>query len=695
MRIYDHYDTKSADFDADELNNDTITLADLSEQKIWVAWKEQLNKQGKLTKIPKDPATGDNAKVPSDPSTYGTLDDAIKCSEAMRGKGGVGIVLGPIDNEHHLVGIDLNSCRDPNTETIADWAAEVINRFDTYAEISPSETGIKLFFQIRAGDLKNMHALLGRNQKGELLTRKTFAAGEHREVAMDTARFYAVTGKRLQGCPEILRTVAIADVQWFIQEAGPNYLARHKANGQHKSNSGGGDQSGSGFAFRFLRDRHLQGMSEAAAMDALLNDSTEAGEWARRSDQRQHKRAWDNSNPFPEPETKSFPPKCSLDDLHQVFRKWFGAEYDLDAIDAVLTAIASERLSGDPLWLLLIGGPGAAKTETVQAGAGAGAYVTSTIASEGALLSATSSKSRSKTATGGLLRKIGDHGVLVIKDVTSIISANREIRGQVLAAIREVYDGRWERNVGTDGGQTLTWTGRIIIVGAVTTAWDTAHSVVASMGDRFVCLRINSKSEIGRKSSGITSIRNTGTEAQMREELAKAVGGVIANMSTDNVELTEDEIEKLLDVADIVTMARTAVEHDYRGDVIDAHAPEMPTRFAKQLTQIIRGGVAIGMSRKRAMALAIRCARDSVPPLRLTILLDIAAHPGSRPGDVRRRISKPWTTVKRELEALHMLGLVQCDEENVITQSLQEKTVWHYSLAERFDRTTLGALPAH
>ena len=148
MRIYDHYDTKSANFDADELNNDTITLADLSEQKIWVAWKEQLNKQGKLTKIPKDPATGDNAKVPSDPSTYGTLDDAITCSEAMRGKGGVGIVLGPIDNEHHLVGIDLDSCRDLNTETIADWAEEVINRFDTYAEISPSQTGIKLFFQL-------------------------------------------------------------------------------------------------------------------------------------------------------------------------------------------------------------------------------------------------------------------------------------------------------------------------------------------------------------------------------------------------------------------------------------------------------------------------------------------------------------------------------------------------------------------
>jgi hypothetical protein len=459
--------------------------------------------------------------------------------------------------------------------------------------------------------------------------------------------------------------------------------------------------SGSGHAFRFLKKCHRQGMSEAEAMAALLKDSTKAGEWARRVDQRQRERAWENSNPFPEPETKSFPPKCSLDDVHLTFRKWLGAEYDLDAIDAVLAAIASEQLSGDPLWLLVISGPGAAKTETVQAGSGAGAYVTSTIASEGALLSATSSKNRSKTATGGLLKKIGDRGVLVLKDVTSILSADRNTRAQVLAAIREIYDGRWERNVGTDGGQTLTWTGRIVVIGAVTTAWDTAHSVVASMGDRFVIIRIDSKSEIGRISSGMKAIHNTGTEIQMREELSNAVGGVIAEMNTADVPITDDEIKKLLDVANIVTMARTAVERDYRGEVVDAHAPEMPTRFAKQLAQIIRGGVAIGMTRGKAMKLAIRCARDSIPPLRLEILLDIAVHPGSQPGDVRRRISKPWTTIKRELEALHMLGLVRCVEENTTTKNFQEKTIWHYSLAENFDRATLramgtiGASPSH
>src|SRR5262249_25894913 len=80
----------------------------------------------------------------------------------------------------------------------------------------------------------------------------------------------------------------------------------------------------------------------------------------------------------------------------------------------------------------------------------------------------------------GLLRKLGNHGILVIKDVTSILSADRHTRGPVLAALREVYDGRWERNVGSDGGLTLTCIGRLVIVGAVTTAWDTAHSVIAA-----------------------------------------------------------------------------------------------------------------------------------------------------------------------------------------------------------------------
>lgn len=391
--------------------------------------------------------------------------------------------------------------------------------------------------------------------------------------------------------------------------------------------------------------------------------------------------------------THTAPPPHSLAEVHGVYRKWFGDECDLAVLDVVCATAASERLGGDPLWLLIVSGPGALKTETAQALTGAGAHVISTIASEGALLSATSRKSRVKSATGGLLRKIGDRGILVIKDVTTILSAARETRGGVLAALREIHDGRWVRNVGTDGGQTLTWEGRIVIVGAVTTAWDAAHGVVAALGDRFVLVRINSNA--GRAQSGLRAIRNTGDEVRMREELAAAVGGLVMHASTSETQLSEQEIRQLVKAADIVTMARTAVERDYGGEVVDAHAPEMPTRFAKQLAQVVRGGVAIGMAREEAMRLAIRCAKDSIPPLRLQILLDVAAHPSSRPGDVRKRLGKPWRTVKREMEALTMLGLLRCDEETVevdVSGVPTEKTKWLYDLGIDFDRETLLAM---
>ncbi len=377
-----------------------------------------------------------------------------------------------------------------------------------------------------------------------------------------------------------------------------------------------------------------------------------------------------------------------LGEVHKVFRRWLGDEYDTDVLDAVLAAAAVEKLGGDPTWLLVVSGSGAAKTETVAPLAAAGAHVTSTISSEGALLSGTSRKERSKDATGGLLRKIGDTGVLVIKDVTSVLSMNRDARGAVLAALREVYDGRWERNLGSDGGQTLTWTGRLVVIGAVTTAWDRAHEVIASMGDRFVLIRLDSTT--GRTASGRHAIANTGNEVTMRAELSAAVAGVLAGVDTTvDLTLTTEEAELILALADVVTLGRTGVEHDYRGDVIDAHAPEMPTRFAKQLTQILRGGLALGMDRDHLLRIVARCAADSMPPLRLAALLDLHEHPESRTSDVRKRIDKPRNTVDRSLQAMHMLGLLTLDEEE---SGPNGAAVWRYSLTDSVDVAALQHL---
>jgi hypothetical protein len=394
----------------------------------------------------------------------------------------------------------------------------------------------------------------------------------------------------------------------------------------------------------------------------------------------------------PKPGNGEVPAPATLDFVREVFRRWLGKDYDTAVLDAVLAVAAAEKLPGDPPWLMVISGPGNAKTETVQSvSAVDGAVVVSTITSEGALLSATPRKTRSKGATGGLLRRIGKRGLLVIKDFTSILSAGREVRAAMLAALREVHDGKWVRNVGTDGGQTLIWEGRIVVIGACTTAWDQAHAVISVMGDRFVLVR--SDSYTGRLAAGKHAIDNTGREPAMRQEMANAVAGLIATVVDRDYPLTKDDAARILDAADLVTLVRTGVELDYRGDVVDAHAPEMPTRFAKQLTQIMRGGLAIGMGQAEAQALALRCARDSMPELRLAVLEDLAANGESRVTDIRRRLQKPRATADRALQALHYLRLLVCREEQE-ERGGKKVLARYYSLAPKTDPKVLDLTTA-
>ena len=170
--------------------------------------KKKNGEEGAPRKVLYNPRTGSWAKVPTDPRTYGTRENAEARAgslaaeflrECKRRKitinstkgSGFGIVLGELSDGRFLVGIDLNSCRDPKSGVIANWAKRVIARFASYAEVSPSETGVKLFcLRPQAND--ELRELLGR-ENGEQLTRRAFTAGEHHEMAIDTARFYAIT----------------------------------------------------------------------------------------------------------------------------------------------------------------------------------------------------------------------------------------------------------------------------------------------------------------------------------------------------------------------------------------------------------------------------------------------------------------------------------------------------------------------
>jgi hypothetical protein len=154
---------------------------------------------------------------------------------------------------------------------------------------------------------------------------------------------------------------------------------------------------------------------------------------------------------------------------------------------------------------------------------------------------------------------------------------------------------------------------------------------------------------------------------------------------------TVEEFERafrLIELANVVTWARSGVERDFNGAIVNAHALEMPTRFSKQLVQVVRGALSFGMSFEAAMKLATRCARDSLEPLRRDLLLDVATNPDSSPDEIHIRVVLPLTTVKQNLIALHVLRLLTCEmrEER---RGNREFSVPYYTLSPEVDRATL------
>lgn len=44
-------------------------------------------------------------------------------------------------------GVDLDDCRNPETGTTREWATDIIDRLDSFTDVSPSETGYHILLE--------------------------------------------------------------------------------------------------------------------------------------------------------------------------------------------------------------------------------------------------------------------------------------------------------------------------------------------------------------------------------------------------------------------------------------------------------------------------------------------------------------------------------------------------------------------
>ena len=94
-----------------------------------------------LNKVPKSPLYNGNAS-PTDSATWGTYEQAVKACKEYN-YSGIGFVF---TAETDFCGIDIDHCIDENGE-IHKNALDILSTMDSYAEISPSGTGIHIIYK--------------------------------------------------------------------------------------------------------------------------------------------------------------------------------------------------------------------------------------------------------------------------------------------------------------------------------------------------------------------------------------------------------------------------------------------------------------------------------------------------------------------------------------------------------------------
>ncbi|CAB3648647.1 phage/plasmid primase, P4 family [Achromobacter marplatensis] len=168
---------------------------------VWEAvWSEE---KGKHTKVPKNPLNVSRNVSSNRAAGWSDFDTAVAGHDVLSlvGEGGLGFRM---SEQSTLVGIDLDACVDSSGE-LQPWAAEIVERAASYAELSPSGRGVRIFLKASiAQDWAKPIEVYGGNG----------------------GRYLTVTGHRLPDAAADVMAAPEGFVDWLSATYGPDTIER-------------------------------------------------------------------------------------------------------------------------------------------------------------------------------------------------------------------------------------------------------------------------------------------------------------------------------------------------------------------------------------------------------------------------------------------------------------------------------------
>lgn len=349
----------------------------------------------------------------------------------------------------------------------------------------------------------------------------------------------------------------------------------------------------------------------------------------------------------------------SLRAVHDAFSCWLelpaadqGPPHE--SVDVALATVVANRMDGDPLWVFLVAPPSGGKTEVIRSLEDVpDVYPLSSLTAQ----TFASGFERKGTETS-LLPKI-DGKTVTMKDFGTVLTMYREKKAEILAQLREIYDGGFTKEFGN--GKTFRWAGKVGLLAGVTPIIDREYALNQVLGERFLLYRVKSAPA---RALARRAMAQRQREGDQRRTLRHLMAGFLETVPLAPPPLSEPMLDAIAALAEFTALARSPVLLDSRGEIEYIPAPEGPGRLAKQLALLaqslaaVRGEPDVGLA---SYLTVYQVAQDTLPAQRRVMLEAVLADGMAPPTTtaVAEATRYPTSTARRYLQELAAICLME------------------------------------
>jgi hypothetical protein len=349
-----------------------------------------------------------------------------------------------------------------------------------------------------------------------------------------------------------------------------------------------------------------------------------------------------------------------------------------EALAVCMAVVVSARLKNDPLWLFLVGPPGAGKTLLVES------FMNSPDLAE-----YLSKITRPSLVSG--FRGEEDYSVLakilgrclIVKDYTAICSLPLGVQEELYGILRDAYDGRCVVPFGNMDPKIFE--GYFSMIASVTDVIRSHNR--AALGERFLKLELlDEKTHEPTKHirTALSSIEDNIAEKAAAEESLRESVAAFMERPFDERKLPKIPswlTERLIHLAQLGSNLRAVVAKQ-SGELSYRPRPEIGTRFAKQLAKLARCLCWVYGTNKideRVYKIIQRVALETVLGWDLEILhaLFHAGEKGLLIPDIGALMQLSHTGIARRLEDLQHLSIVYRSEETRRDRRGRRAYIWY------------------